>query len=107
MGNFENNIDNHNNGAVDVDRYNGICADDDADDENVTMKKAERLRRSLLPALSITTAAKKVATIWEDDHDHDDYDDGDDYVPKFLFTWTAPMMILAVVGLSPLCAAYN
>ena len=63
MGNFENNIDNHNNGAVDVDRYNGICADDDADDENVTMKKAERLRRSLLPALSITTAAKKVATI--------------------------------------------
>ena len=47
---------------VDVEHCNGNCVDDD-DDENVTMKKAERLRRSLLPALSITTAAKKVATI--------------------------------------------
>ena len=43
------------------------CEDDDDlddDDENVTIKKAERLSRSLLPALSITTAANKVATIW-------------------------------------------
>ena len=73
---IENNTDKDDDCGEDND--NGDKADDADDDndgddveyddvndndENVTIKKAERLSRSLLPALSITTAANKVATI--------------------------------------------
>ena len=56
--------DNDNDDKADDADDDNDGDDVDDDDENVTIKKAERLSRSLLPALSITTAANKVATIW-------------------------------------------